>query len=363
MRFDIAVQRLNNQRLVGAPLATPADAVRWLGAVQAQDYPAAKWGLAVRTRTIRDTAIDKAFNGGAFLRTHAMRPTWHFLAPEDLRWILALTSPRVQLMNGSQYRRLELSDAVLRRAQKIITSALAGGVSLTRAELAKVLEAKGIPATGQRAAYIMMHAELEALVCSGPLRGKQHTYALLEERVPPAKLLTGDEAGATLARRYFNSHGPATAHDFAWWSGLTVTAAKRAIESLGADIESTAFDLRTYWTPAQQRRRTIKPPVVHLLPNYDEHVVAYRHHGPSLDPRTPNAIDNWGNALTAHLVVLNGLIVGGWRRDLEADHVVLRFSLLTKLRGSELSALKRAAERFGAFLGLPAVLIFQTQGQ
>jgi hypothetical protein len=330
--------------------------VRWLGAVQSQDYPGAKWGVAVRTRGITSVQFDKAFNAGKILRTHTMRPTWHFVAPQDLRWLLALTSPRVQMMNGSQYRRLELDDVVFRRAHGAITKALEGGRSLTRSELGGVLEAKRVSAKGQRLAYIAMHAELAGLICSGPIKGKQHTYALLEERLPPVPMPEREEALLMLARRYFTSHGPATAHDFAWWSGLTVTEARRAATELGEELRSETVGNKTYWQSQNARHIKIKPPLVHLLPNYDEHVVAYRYHSASLDPRAPNALDGWGNALTAHLVSLNGLIVGGWRRAIEPDQVVVKLSMPMPLRPGERKALERAAEGYGTFLGLPVTL-------
>jgi hypothetical protein len=350
---SIARQRLISQGLVGARFKTPSAVVRWLGAVQSQDYPGAKWGVATRMNGMSDLELDVAFNAGQIVRTHMMRPTWHFVTPQDLRWILALTSPRVHIMNGPVYRRGELDDALFRRAQHVITRTLVGGRSATRAELAKALESKRISAKGLRLAYIVMQAELAGLICSGPLRGKQHTYMLVEERVPPARTYTRDESLAMLAERYFTSHGPATVHDFSWWSGLTVADSKRATQLLDRKLDSLELGGKTYWLSAAAPEVDVQSPTVHLLPNYDEHVVAYRDHGPSLDPRTPHALQGWGNALTAHLVVVNGLVVGGWRRALESTHVVLRLALPIPLRKTEMTALKREAEAFGKFLGLP----------
>jgi hypothetical protein len=354
--LNIAKERLSNQRLVGERFDAAADVVRWLGAVQAQDYPAAKWGLALRMNEATNDAIDAAFIAGAILRTHVMRPTWHFVAPEDLRWLLALTGPRVQSANARVYRRLELDDVVFRRARAILTKALEGGHSLTRSELGDVLQTKRIVARGQRLAFLIMYAELAGLICSGPLRANQHTYALLEERVPRAPVFGQEEALSILARRYFTSHGPATAHDFAWWSGLTVTHAKRALDSVKGQFESVQTNGKTYWLPPTTTLASTNQPMLHLLPNYDEHVVAYRDHAPSLDPRAPRALDGWGSTLTAHLVVVNGLIVGGWRRRLEPDRVVVQLNRPIPLRPKELTGLKRAARDYGDFLGLPVVV-------
>ncbi len=355
--MNVAAHRLRNQRLVGARFDAPADAVRWLGAVQAQDHHGAKWALTLRTRGVDGAALDRAFDAGAFLRTHVMRPTWHFVAPEDLRWLLALTSPRVHAVNGHMYRRLELDAAVFRRAHARFTRALSGERSLTRQELAIVLEAGGIEARGQRLAYIVMHAELSALLTSGPMRGKQHTYVLLEQRVPPAPVLARDDALARLARRYFTSHGPATVHDFAWWSGLTVAEAREGVALVDATLERVALDGKTYWTAAPLASVDEDEPTVHLLPNYDEHVVAYRDHGPSLDPAAPGALRRRTDGpLDVHLVARDGLIVGGWRRTLEKSSAVVTVDLLVTLRRREMTALRRAADDYGRFLGLPFTL-------
>jgi hypothetical protein len=221
--MKIAEARLASQRLRGTPFDEPTAVVHWLGAVQAQDYLGATWALALRCGNVGSDGVDAAFNAGLFLRTHVMRPTWHFVAAEDLRWLLALTGPRVQQVNRHMYRKLELEESDFNRAETSLSRTLEGGQSLTRREAAAVLERNGVTARGLRLAYILMHGELTGLLCSGPLRGRQHTYALLEERASSGRALSREEAMATLARRYFASHGPATVHDFAWWSGLKVS--------------------------------------------------------------------------------------------------------------------------------------------
>ena len=354
---DIAAHRLRNQRLVGARFDEPADAVRWLGAVQSQDHPGAKWALALRTRGVDDAALDRAFDAGAFLRTHVMRPTWHYVAPQDLRWLLALTGPRVHAANARVYRMLELDAPLFRRAHARITRALRGGNALTRLELSAELAAARIAATGQRLAYVVMHAELDGLICSGPMRGKQHTYMLLEERVAPAPALAREEALGLLARRYFTSHGPATAHDFSWWSGLTVTDARAAVALVGSELTRVSLDGKDYWTADPTPPPKADGPTVHLLPNYDEHVVAYRNHAHTLDPATVAARRRRTDGpLAAHLVARDGLVVAGWRRTLEKGTAVVGVDLLTTLRRADRTALRRAADDYGRFLGAPVVL-------
>jgi len=208
-------RRLREQRLAGPPAATPADVVRWLGAVQAQEFAEAKWSLAERGDGT-DDAVEASFARGEILRTHVLRPTWHFVAREDVRWLLRLTRPRVHALNRFMYGKLGLGADVLARGQAELARALAGGEALTRRELAGRLAAAGLPAAGLALGYVLMHAELEEVICSGPRRGRQQTYVLLDDRVPGGgPELPRERALAELAQRYFSSHGPATIRDFA----------------------------------------------------------------------------------------------------------------------------------------------------
>jgi hypothetical protein len=360
----LALARLRNQRLVGPGLESPAAVVRWLGAVQSQDYAGATWALSLRCGGVTAASINSAFDAGRILRTHVMRPTWHFVSAEDIRWLLALTAPRVHAVNAFVYRSVELNEATLRRTSRLITRALQGREARTRLELSAALEKGGVPASGLRLAYIVMHAELNALICSGPMRGKQHTYMLLEERVPPAPALKRDEALAVLAGRYFTSHGPASVHDFAWWSGLTVAEGRAGLDAVKSSLESTAISGKMYWGPtmtpagssrnaAPARARGVTP-VVHLLSNYDEHVVAYRDHSHSVDPAAREAMRSRGSQpLAVHLIARDGLVVGGWRRTIALTHATVTAQLLVSLSAQEKNVLKAAAEDYGRFLNLP----------
>lgn len=349
----LAERRLFGQRLLGARFDNPADVVRWLGAVQSQDYAGAKWGVAQRMQRATDALIDDAFNRGDIIRTHILRATWHFVVPEDLRWMQALTAPRVQQQCAGYNRRLGLDARLLSRALTIIARALEGGQQLRRRELGELLAQRGIETNGMMLGQVMMHAELECLVCSGAVRGKQHTYALADERIPATKPLERETALALLTRRYFRSHGPATPHDFAWWASLTVTEARQGIALLGDELASYDIDGKTYWWSAAAEVSELKKPLVHLLPNYDEHVVAYRDHSPSVDARTPDALYGWGNALTSHLIILNGFVIGGWRRTIDGSQVELQLQPKVALRPAERKALLQEARRFGEFLEMP----------
>jgi hypothetical protein len=352
--FDIVQQRLHNQHLLGAPFARPDAVVQWFGAVQAQEYPGATWGIAQRIDRLTQTTIDQAFADGAILRTHAMRPTWHFVAPADIRWLLRLTSPRVQALNATYYRKLELDERMLTRSATVLINVLQGGKHLTRNELAAELEQAGmIRSTDDRLrlTYFMMYAELEGLICSGAMRGKQHTYALLDERVPTTRTLERDEALAELTRRYFTSHGPATIKDFAWWSGLSTADVRAGLELNRSQLEMAVVDGHAYWFRSDTHA-TLASSVVHLLPAYDEYTIAYKDHTTILDSEHRELVV----AAFGIVIVIDGQIVGTWKRVIEKDHVLLTLSPFRALSEAEQQALTMTVQRYSTFLEKPVVL-------
>ena len=351
--MDIAHQRLHNQHLLGRRLQRPQDVVQWLTAVQAQDYPGAKWALAQRTNGVTDADIDAAFSAGAFLRTHVMRPTWHFVMPDDIRWMLALTAPRIKRTMASYDPALDLDEATYARTNKVLEKALRNGEHLTRTELGQALNAAGISGDTRRLAHIVMRAELEAIICSGALRGKQQTYALLADRAPTARTLARDEALAELIRRYFTSHGPALPQDFAWWSGLTVADANAGIEMTRRDLTSETVNGKTYWF---SRDRSAPSPrtgtTAHLLPNYDEYLIAYRDRSAFFHPSNLGRDAKFlSGVLSRHLIVVDGQVIGGWHSTTKRDEVIVDGTLLVQPSKAQQSALTSAALDYGRFLG------------
>jgi hypothetical protein len=349
---EIARRRLQNEHLIGTPFKKPEDVVQWLCAVQAQDYPGAKWGVGQRVKGFVDADVEQAYTSGKILRTHVMRPTWHFVMPADIRWMLDLSAPRVKAMMATYDRQLELDSSVYKRTNVAIVKALQGGAHLTRAELGDALEAAGIAARGRRLGHIVHRAEIEALICSGELRGKQHTYALLDERAPGAKTLARDEALAELTRRFFTSHGPALPQDFAWWSGLTVADAKAGLEMANKHLLREVVDGKTYWFSPSSATARMKDPTIHLLPNYDEYLIAYRDHSASLGESLPTGSAALYDMLARHIVVLNGRVIGGWRSTTKKGEVSIELKLPVPLSGPQKEALHTAAERYGRFLGM-----------
>jgi hypothetical protein len=353
--LDITGGRLHNQGLSSAGFAKPADVVNWLGAVQAQEYPGAKWALALRMRRPTDTAIERAFATGAILRTHVLRPTWHFVTPADIRWMLALTAPRVKAAMASYDRKLGLDAAAFRRSQKTLSRALRGGVQLTRQEIKHALERDGVAAGGvQRLAHLVMQAELDGLICSGARRGKQFTYALLDERVPAMRALTRDASLAELARRYFTGHGPAQLRDFGWWSGLTAADARAGVALAESSLARDVLDGKTYWFSPSTRTIPRPPPRAYLLPLYDEYLIAYKDRAAALGPAGWTSIAD--NAPFIAPIVVSGRVVAGWTRTLEKHRVLITVTPLAPLTSATTRAIRSAAGAYADFLGLNLVL-------
>jgi hypothetical protein len=348
---SIAARRLCNQRLTCRGFARPDQVVDWLGAVQAQEYEPATWGLALRMRgdPVRSD-IERGFEEGRLLRTHVMRPTWHFVTPAAIRWLLDLTGPRLQRLMSAYRRQMELDTRTLTRSAAIFERALRDRHYLTRRELGERLRTAGIDATGTRLAHVAMHAELEGVICSGPRRGKQFTYALVAERAPGARLLDRDEALAELACRFLRSHGPATIRDLVWWSGLTTADAKRGIEACRASSE--AIDGLTYWSADPAASTPPRDAPAHLVPIYDEYLVAYRDR--AAVPHGPAAIAaaSAPSVIFQHAVLLGGHVAGTWRPSRRSSGVTVDVTLLRPLKRGERQALESAADRYARFLGM-----------
>ncbi len=356
MQFcEIALHRLHNSRLTGDSFAQPEDVVKWSGAIQSQEYAGAKWSLGMRMKQAVDADIEKAFNDGRILRTHVMRPTWHFVPPEDIRWMQALTAPRVKAINATMDRQLELDDAILGRSSEVIAKALQGGKHLTRSELGEVLAQAGIEAQGMRLGYIIHRAELEAIICSGPRKGKQFTYALIEERAPQAKTLDMDEALVTLILRYFTSHGPATVKDFVWWSGLTVAMTKAGLELVGSKLMKEEIEGKTYWY-APSTVSNIKPPsMAYLLQDYDEFTLSYADRSASIDA---SIVQLWTlhERIFTSPIVFDGKVIGAWRRTFKKDTVTIQSKFFWPLTSEQQTAFEDAAERYGKFIGMKVAI-------
>lgn len=348
---------MHNLRLSGAPFASPEDVVHWLGAVQSQDYGPGKWSVAQRASGVGDAAMDQAFAAGTILRTHVLRPTWHFVLPADIRWMLELTAPRVHALNAYYYRQLALDDTVREKCNELLVGALQGGNWLTRKEIGATLRSAGIATDGFRLAYLLMNAELDGIICSGARNGKQHTYALLDERAPQARSLSRDEALAELTLRYFTSHGPATAKDFKWWSSLTAADIKKGLEMVAPQLQYEVIDGVRYWFAGAASVPMAASPTVHLLQGYDEYIVGYSESKYLLDVCGAARSVTQDRTVFNHVAILDSQVAGHWKRTVRKDSVVIEAAFYAPVDDAQEQALQAAADRHGEFLGVPAAAV------
>ncbi|HSA83742.1 MAG TPA: winged helix DNA-binding domain-containing protein [Patescibacteria group bacterium] len=359
---DIVELRLNNQYLLGEKFNTPQEAVLHLGAVQSQDYFGASWSLGQRVENATAETIEQAFNEGNIIRTHVMRPTWHFVAPEDLRWMQELTSSRVKQFMGHYNRKLELDDVLFKKTTTAIIKLLKETQFATRQEIKKVLTNIGITTDVQRLAHIIMWAELDAIICSGPRIGKQFTYALVEQRIKKHEKLTRDEALAELTKRYFTSHGPAQLKDFSWWSGLTIKDAQEGINMVKSTLKEDTIDGKTYWfakeTEQTTKTRLDEAPTkrAFLLSIYDEYTIAYNDRTALSGENYIEKMMSMGNALTA-VMIFEGKVIGTWKRLIKKNTVEITLNPFKKLESTTHEAFEQAGHDYGLFLNLQTKII------
>jgi hypothetical protein len=357
----IASRRLAAHGLLRPAGATAADVVRAMGAVQAQDSLAAKWAIGVRlpAAASRETAVDEALAQGSILRVHAMRWTWQLVAPEDVRWILALVGPRMIARSARRFRELGLDEETFRRCRSVLDKTVGRGDALTRDELRSAFAEARADASKERLSFILGRAELDGVLCSGPLRGRKPTWALLDRWAPPLpRSLAGPATGSIdrsaaiteLARRYFTTRGPAALDDFVWWSGLTIAEARAGLDDIKESLVGETFAGRTTWR-ADRRAQKMPSPSVHLLPAFDEYFVAYRDRDAVVPPERARRL-NAGGGMLSPAVIVDGKIAGVWRRVFSPKQtVVVTTSLFAPLSAEQRAGLAEATRRYARFLG------------
>ncbi|MDQ3610488.1 MAG: winged helix DNA-binding domain-containing protein [Actinomycetota bacterium] len=350
----IARWRMRTMRLSGGTYPSPAAAVEGLLAVQSENHAQASWAVATRTSGVTQAEFHRLFNDGVILRTHVLRPTWHFVRPEDIRWLVELTAPRISRLMVQLQRELELDDSALAASAGAITEALSEGVHLTREALGARLRDGGLPAEGQRLGVMVAHAEMSALICSGAMQGKNHTYALLDERAPEARRLDRDDALAELVLRYFNGHGPATERDLAYWATMTLTDVRTGLAAVADQLDHLRHEGRTFWFKDPPPDDARLDPRAHLLQVLDEY-----HHG-CQDSRHVLDVDGLvprGRGASMGMVLVDGQMVGDMRRRIRGDKATFEIGLFRDLDDDELGAVRVAAHRYGRFLGLDPIVV------
>lgn len=354
MNRDIAHQRLINHRIEGEKCTTPEEVVRWMGAMQAQDYPQALWAIGARMQSATLPDIEQAINDGKIVRTWPMRGTLHFVPPEDAKWMVNLSAARMVAGDRRRLQQLELDDTTIGRATQLLYDALEGGKRLSRLDVMRLWEDAGISTKGQRGYHLLWHIAQTGLICMGPLEDKQQTFVLTDEWVPSSRQLSRDEALAVLARRYFVSHGPATVQDFAGWTGLTLTDARAGLEAAKSALVTERVDGQDYMLAATAipSPDAHTSPGIHLLPGFDEYLLGYKDRSAVLAAEHAPHVVPGGNGVFMPIVVVAGQVAGTWKRTPRKNALDIVLTSFAHL-GATQEAVIEAATRYSAFLGIP----------
>ncbi|HXR64610.1 MAG TPA: winged helix DNA-binding domain-containing protein [Ktedonobacteraceae bacterium] len=353
MNTDIASQRLLNQHIAGEQFKQPEEVVRWMGAMQAQDYLQALWAIGLRVQSATLATIEQAINAGKILRTWPMRGTLHFVPSEDAQWMLKLSATRMLAGDKRRQKQLEIDETILARTHQLFRDALTGGKRLSRLHMMKLLEDAGISTQGQRGYHLLWYMAQAGLICLGPLENKGQTFVLLNEWAPQARELSREEGLVELARRYFTSHGPATIQDFAWWAGLTLTDARIGLEAVKAAFLVDKIDGQEYWIAQDAAEQNAgNPSSVHLLPGFDEYLLGYKDRSAVLAAEHSNKIVPGNNGVFFPMIVVAGLVAGTWKRTLGKNTLDIVLKPFAPLGDVEEQAIE-AAKEYSDFLGLP----------
>ncbi|SFE60801.1 Winged helix DNA-binding domain-containing protein [Paenibacillus algorifonticola] len=376
MNIDrIAGLRLQNQGVSSVESNwSPSQVVQQLGAVQAQDYMQAMWAIGLRSPGATLSKVEQSIKGREMVLTWTQRGTIHFVPTEDVLWRLSLAAPRLLQQSKRRREQLELDDSTLERSESLIRNMLQGGAQVTRGELLEQLERAGIRTDSQRGYHILWHSAYKGLICFGPISGKQQTFVLLDEWATDAQKLTREDALAKLALRYFNAHGPATVHDFAWWTGMTLADAREGLEAIKGKLDTERMDGSDYWMGKQtdgawtgqrkeehskEEQQQGKASAVYLLPGFDEYILGYKERGAVLKPEIAPRIVPGNNGVFLPMVVVNGQVVGTWKRTVKKKGIDVVIHPFERLDGFE-EEIEQRAEACAKFMELPLTkLVFE----
>ncbi|GCE30086.1 hypothetical protein KDA_55700 [Dictyobacter alpinus] len=353
METDIVRQRLISQRIDTNKFGTPEEVVRWMGAMQAQDYQAALWAIGLRTQSATLADIEQAITDRKILRTWPMRGTLHFVPAEDARWMLSLSATRMLASDKRRQQQLELDATIIESTKQLFYNALQGGKRLTRPAAMQLLEEAGISTKGQRGYHLLWHLSQAGLICLGPMQDKQQTFVLLDEWVPNARNLSREEALQELTTRYVSSHGPATVQDFAWWTGLTLTEARTGFEAARSTLLTEKIAGQTYWMGNDTSTRIAYTGTnVHLLPGFDEYLLGYKDRNIVLAREHAPMIVPGNNGVFMPIIVVAGQVIGTWKRTVRKNALEILFHPFVHFDDAEEKAIQ-AANAYSNFLGLP----------
>lgn len=355
--MNIPALRLHNQQIAQTRFTQPEQVVAWLGGMQGQDYPGAKWSIALRLPQATDADVVRAIDAGKIIRTWPMRGTLHFVAAQDLRWMLMLTSPRNIAGSASRRRNLELDDNTLARCREVFTKTLQGGKQKSREEMYAALAQANISTEGQRGYHILWSCALHGLICLAATGAKEQNFALLEEWVAPAREKTREEALAELASRYFTSRGPATLQDFVWWSGLSAAEARLGLEAIKSQLAQETVANLVYWMP-QDITLPKQETGAFALPGFDEYLLGYKDRSAVLDAAHAEKVCPGGNGMFFSTIIIDGRVVGTWKRVIKKAGIEITATAFASLNATDKKRFAVAAKRYGEFLAMPVNILW-----
>ncbi|GAB1420898.1 winged helix DNA-binding domain-containing protein [Anaerolineales bacterium] len=356
---EIGNKRLFNQGLMGEQFQSPEEVVKHLGAIQAQDYKQSLWAIGSRMRSAKVEMIEASIEKVSILRTWAMRGTIHYLPAEDTQWMLDLCASKILSGSKKRMQDLGLNNSIISRCEQIFRDAFRGEKALSRAYLLQLLEEAGIGTEGQRGYHILWHLGHRGVIAIGPMLGTQQSFILLEDRVKNMRSFSREEALITLVDRYFKSHSPATEQDFARWSGLNLTETRQGIEGIKDQLYQKEIDSILYYF----HQDSLLPsrgsePVVKLLAAYDEFILGYKDRSMVLPVEHKDKIAPGNNGVFQPVVVVNGAVVGIWKRQIKARYINIDLHAFSHFKSFE-DAIQAEAEQYGDFMGLPVRLTIQ----
>ncbi|MDB5182976.1 MAG: prevent-host-death protein [Candidatus Saccharibacteria bacterium] len=351
---ELVKLRLQSQHISGVDFKTPHDVARHMGAMQAQDYNGALWAIGLRTKDATLKDVEQAILNREIVRTWPMRGTLHFVAAEDIRWMLKLTAPRQIAAQAGRRRNLELPDDEIQKAKGVLESVLSKHAYLSRHDLLEFLEKSGIKTAGQRGIHILLYWAQSGLICFGPHIGKQPSFALLENWVPKVKELSREESLAELTKRYFTSHGPATLKDYMWWSSLIAKDAKEGLELAKKDLTKEVIEDKTYYFSSALK--TSPKPATYLLPGFDEYMLGYTDRSAILHTDHAQKVVPGNNGMFLSTVVINGQIAGLWKKVPRAKSINIQLIPFTSFTSAQKQQIETAAKRYSDFIGTPVTI-------
>lgn len=343
--------RLLNHQLICPQFAAPHDVVAWMGMMQAQEYRMMRWAVAMRTIQPSAKAFEKDFNEGRIVRTHLFRTTWQLVPGEDYGWMLELCreSALRGLRGWMKGNGVSIPEAEQDAVQQVFADVLSGSRSVLKSDFASALESRGMAMNDQHLSYHIRLAEYAGVLCSGDLTPLKKSYSLVADKLPGTSHLPREEATALLARKYFQSHGPATLEDFAWWCGLGINACRKGVDALGAELVRERWKGLDFFFHRDSRTRGFRSGRVHLLPPYDEYLIGYKSRQVVLHPDHSHHAHNH-RGIFWPVVLQDGEVIGTWNTSsgkVEVDifHPKIQLNEESLNREAERSAILLSREK------------------